>query len=90
LVKNTLINQYLFVLYVISVLCLWGGGWIWGVGAKANVLQWVGFERWDEALLIYLKRWNSVFHFSGRFLSVVSSFRVRHISKIDTIEQNCK
>jgi len=49
-----------------------------GDGAKANVLHCVGFERWDAALLILQKRWHSVFHFSVRFLSVVSSFRVRH------------
>jgi hypothetical protein len=48
------------------------------VGAKANVLHWVGFERGDAALLILLKRWHFVFHFSVRFLSVVSSFRVAH------------
>ena len=48
------------------------------VGAKANVLQSIGFVRWDAALLILLKRWHFVFHFSVRLLSVVSSFRVRH------------
>ncbi|MEX2410765.1 MAG: hypothetical protein WD607_05215, partial [Candidatus Paceibacterota bacterium] len=48
------------------------------VGAKANVLHCVGFERWDAALLILLKRWHFVYHFSVRLLSVVSSFRVRH------------
>jgi len=48
------------------------------VGAKANVLHCLGFKRWDAALLILLKRWHFVFHFSVRFLSVVSSFRVRH------------
>ena len=48
------------------------------VGAKANVLHCVGFERGDAALLILLKRWHFVFHFSVRFLSVVLSFRVAH------------
>jgi hypothetical protein len=48
------------------------------VGAKANVLHCVGFERWDAALLILQKRWHFVFHFSVRLLSVVLSFRVRH------------
>jgi hypothetical protein len=48
------------------------------VWAKANVLHCVGFERGDAALLILLKRWHFVFHFSVRLLSVVSSFRVRH------------
>src|SRR5690606_30925262 len=48
------------------------------VGAKANVLHCVGFERWDAVLLILQKRWRFVFHFSVRLLSVVSSFRVRH------------
>jgi len=32
------------------------------VGAKANVLQSVGFERWIAALLILPKRW-LFFHF---------------------------
>jgi len=44
------------------------------VGAKANVLHCVGFERWDAALLILQKRWHFVFHFSVRLLSVVSFF----------------
>jgi len=48
------------------------------VGAKANVLHCVGFERGDAALLILLKRWHFVFHFSVRFLSIVLSFRVAH------------
>jgi hypothetical protein len=48
------------------------------VGAKANVLHWVGFERGDAALLILLKRWLFLFHYSVHFLSVVSSFRVAH------------
>ena len=48
------------------------------VGAKANVLQSVGFVRLVAALLILLKRWHFIFHFSVRLLSVVSSFRVRH------------
>jgi len=51
------------------------------VGAKANVLHCVGFERGDAALLILLKRWHFVFHFSVRFLSVVLSFRVAHNGK---------
>jgi hypothetical protein len=38
------------------------------VGAKANVLQSVGFVWWVAALLILLKRWHIVFHFSVRFL----------------------
>jgi len=42
------------------------------------VLHSVGFERGDAALLILLKRWHFVFHFSVRLLSVVSFFRVRH------------
>jgi hypothetical protein len=50
----------------------------WCVGAKATVLHWVGFERWDAALLILQKRWHFVFLFPVRLLSVVSSFRVRH------------
>jgi hypothetical protein len=48
------------------------------VGAKANVLHCVGYERGDAALLILLKRWHFFFHFSVRFLSVVLSFRVAH------------
>jgi hypothetical protein len=48
------------------------------VGAKANVLHWGGFERGDAALLILLKRWHFVFHFTVCLLSVVSSFRVAH------------
>jgi hypothetical protein len=48
------------------------------VGAKANVLHWIGFERGDAALLILLKRWHFVFQFSVRLLSVVSFFRVAH------------
>jgi hypothetical protein len=48
------------------------------VGAKANVLQSVGFVWWVAALLILLKRWHFVFHYSVCLLSVVSSFRVRH------------
>ena len=48
------------------------------VGAKANVLHRFGFERKDAALLILLKRWHFVFHFSVHFLSVLSSFRVAH------------
>jgi hypothetical protein len=62
--------------------CLFLGGELaMAVGrAKANVLHWVGFERWDAALLILLKRWLFVFHFSVRLLLVVSSFRVRHNS----------
>ena len=48
------------------------------VGAKANVLHCFGFVRGDAALLILLKRWHFVFHFSVRLLSVVSSFRVAH------------
>jgi hypothetical protein len=50
----------------------------WCVGVKANVLHCVGYERGDAALLILLKRWHFVFHFSVRFLSVVLSFRVAH------------
>ena len=42
------------------------------------MLHWVGFERRDAALLILLKRWHFVFHFSVHLLSVVSSFRVAH------------
>jgi hypothetical protein len=42
------------------------------------VLHWIGFERGDAALLILLKRWHFVFHFSVHFLLVVSSFRVAH------------
>ena len=60
-------------------------GGLGSVGAKANVLHCVGCERWDAALLILLKRWHFVFHFSVRFLSVVSSFRVRHNSFIAAI-----
>jgi hypothetical protein len=48
------------------------------VGAKANVLHRVGFKRRDAALLILLKRWHFVCHFTVRFLSAVSSFRVAH------------
>ena len=48
------------------------------VGAKANVLHCVGFERGDAALLILLKRWHFVFHFSVRLMLALSSFRVRH------------
>jgi hypothetical protein len=48
------------------------------VGAKANVLHWIGFERRDAALLILLKRWHFDFHFSVRYLTVVSFFRVAH------------
>jgi len=48
------------------------------IGAKANVLHCVGYERGDAALLILLKRWHFFFHFSVRFLSVVLSFRVAH------------
>jgi hypothetical protein len=48
------------------------------VGAKANVPHWAGFERRDAALLILLKRWHFVLHFSVHFLSVVSFFRVAH------------
>ena len=48
------------------------------VGAKANVLHCVGFGYWDAALLILLKRWHFVFHFSVRYLTVVSFFRVAH------------
>jgi hypothetical protein len=48
------------------------------VGAKANVLHWVGFERMDAALLILLKRWHFLFHYSVHFLTVVSFFRVAH------------
>jgi hypothetical protein len=44
------------------------------VGAKANVLHCVVFERWDAALLILQKRWLLSFIFSVRFLSVVSFF----------------
>jgi hypothetical protein len=47
-------------------------------GVKANVLHWVGFGRGDAALLILLKPWHFVFHFSVRLLLVVSSFRLRH------------
>jgi hypothetical protein len=36
------------------------------VGAKANVLQSVGFVQWVAALLILQKRWHFVFHFSVR------------------------
>jgi hypothetical protein len=50
----------------------------WCVGAKANVLHCVGYERGDAALLILLKRWHFFFHFSVRFLSVVLFFRVAH------------
>jgi hypothetical protein len=50
---------------------------VW-VGAKANVLHCVGYVLGNAALLILLKRWHFVFHFSIRLLSVVSSFRVRH------------
>jgi hypothetical protein len=38
------------------------------VGAKANVLHCVGFERGDAALLILQKRWHFVFHFSVHFI----------------------
>jgi len=48
------------------------------VGAKANVLHWVGFERGDAALLILLKHWHFVFHFFVCFLSLVSSFLGLH------------
>jgi hypothetical protein len=60
------------------------------VGAKANVLHCVGFERGDAALLILLKRWHFVFHFSVRFLSVVLSFRVAHNSQIYATTTRCK
>ena len=52
------------------------------VGAKANVLHCVGFERGDAALLILLKRWHFVFHFSVRLMLALSSFRVRHNDSI--------
>jgi hypothetical protein len=48
------------------------------VGAKANVLHCAGFERGSAALLILQKRWHIIFHFSIRWLSVVSSYRVAH------------
>ena len=54
------------------------------VGAKANVLHRFGFERKDAALLIFLKRWHFVFHFSVHFLSVLSSFRVAHNGYVQT------
>jgi hypothetical protein len=44
------------------------------IGAKANVLHCVGFELGDAALLILLKRWHFVFHFTIRLLSVVVFF----------------
>jgi hypothetical protein len=44
------------------------------VGAKANVLQSVGFVRLVAALLILQKHWHFVCHFSIRLLSVVSVF----------------
>jgi hypothetical protein len=37
------------------------------VGAKANVLHYVGFELRSAALLILQKRWHFVFHFSCSF-----------------------
>ena len=51
------------------------------VGAKANVLHCAGFERGSAALLILQKRWHIIFHFSIRWLSVVSSYRVAHNGK---------
>jgi len=60
------------------ILCETDSFFGWCVGANANVLHCIGFERWDAALLILQKRWHFVFLFPVRLLSVVSSFRVRH------------
>jgi hypothetical protein len=39
----------------------------WCGGAKANVVQSVGFVGWVAPLLILQKRWLFVFHFNLRF-----------------------
>ena len=58
------------------------------------MLHCVGFVCGNAALLILLKRWHFVSHFSVHFLSVVSSFRVAHnvlqLQEVGDFEaQNC-